>query len=73
MDDTSILKTAGFSTTGMAIVIIVYKLLKTIQGKRLVSSCCGRKMEMSMNVEEMTPKEVVVHNPALGKDKTPPA
>lgn len=71
MEDTDLLKAAGFSTTGMAIVLVVYRILKSVKGKRFVSSCCGKKLEMGMDVEEMTPKgfaagattEVVVANP----------
>lgn len=53
MDD--ILMNAGLSTTGVAIVLIAYRFLKSIQGKKLVSNCCGRKLEVGMNVEAMTP------------------
>jgi hypothetical protein len=63
MDDADLLKTAGFSTTGMAIVLIVYRIFKSIRGKRFVSSCCGKKLEVGMNVEEMTPKSIVIDNP----------
>jgi hypothetical protein len=63
MEDTDLLKMAGVSTSGLAIILIVYRVLKSVKGKKLVSSCCGRRMEMGMNVEEMTPKAVVVENP----------
>lgn len=63
MEDADLLKAAGFSTTGMAIVLIVYRVLKSVKGKRFVSSCCGKKLEVGMDVETMTPKEVVVSNP----------
>jgi hypothetical protein len=58
------LKTAGLSTSGLAIILIVYRVLKTIKGKRLVSSCCGKKLEMGIDVEEITPKQIVIHNPS---------
>jgi hypothetical protein len=67
MDD-NLLMSAGLSTTGVAIILIVYRLLKSIQGKKLVSNCCGRKIELGMDVQEMTPKEVVIQNPM----KVPP-
>ena len=51
------LKTAGVSTSGIVIALIVYRVLKTMKGKRLVSSCCGKRLEMGMDVENMTPKE----------------
>lgn len=55
MDDLSLLKMAGFSTTGITIVFLVYRVFKTILGKKLVSSCCGRKMEIGIDVAPMTP------------------
>lgn len=54
------LKTAGLSSSGVMIILIVYRFLKTIKGKRLVSSCCGKKIEMGMDVEDMTPKTLPV-------------
>jgi hypothetical protein len=57
MDDIDMLKTAGVSTSGIVIALIVYRVLKTMKGKRLVSSCCGKRLEMGMDVENMTPKE----------------
>ena len=69
MDDMSMLKTAGVSTTGIAILLIVYRVVKSIKGKRLVSSCCGKKIEVGLDVEEMTPKvaqpTIVVQNPMV--------
>jgi hypothetical protein len=63
MDDTDLLKMAGVSTSGLAIILIVYRVLKSVQGKKLVSSCCGTRMEMGVSVEEMTPKKIVIENP----------
>jgi len=54
------LKTIGLSSSGLAIVLLVYRVLKSVQGKRFVSSCCGKKMEMSMDIEEVTPKKLPV-------------
>lgn len=65
------LKLAGFSTTGVAILLIAYRVFKAIQGKRLVSSCCGHKGEVGFQVEQMTPKTddviVMVENPVVLK------
>lgn len=72
MDETDLLKMAGVSTTGVAIVLFVYRILKTIQGKKLISSCCGKKMEVGIDVAPMTPhqEQTVIHikNP-MGSDK----
>ena len=68
------LKLAGFSTTGVAILLIAYRVFKTLQGKRLVSSCCGKKIEVGFQVEQMTPKTdeviVMVENPVGLKSST---
>lgn len=62
MDDT-LLMNAGLSTTGVAILLIVYRLIKSVQGKKLVSSCCGKKMELGMDVVPMTPQHLVLDVP----------
>lgn len=59
MDDETLMN-AGLSTTGVAILLIVYRLFKSMQGKKLVSTCCGRRAEMGMDVVEMTPRPVVI-------------
>ena len=72
MDETDLLKMAGLSSSGVAIILIVYRVLKLMRGKKLVSSCCGKKLEMGVDVAEMTPKEVVVDNPMKKPEiKTP--
>ena len=67
MEETDLFKMAGVSTTGVAIVLIVYRVLKSIQGKKLVSNCCGKKLEVGVSVAPMTPKQeevvVKVENP----------
>ena len=54
-----ILIDAGFSTVGVAILLIVYKVFKSAQGKKCISSCCGRRMEAGFDVGTMTPQAVV--------------
>jgi len=61
--DTDLLTSAGLSTTGVALLLLAYRLLKSVKGKKLVSSCCGRKLELGVDVQEMTPKEITIHNP----------
>ena len=55
MEDTDLLKMAGLSTSGVAILLIAWRFLKSLQGKKLVSSCCGHKGEMGVVVVNMTP------------------
>lgn len=62
------LKTAGLSTSGLAILLIVYRVLKAMKGKRLVSSCCGKKIEVGVDIEEMTPKQITINNPIPNLD-----
>jgi hypothetical protein len=49
------LEMAGISTTGVAIVLIAYRFLKTMRGKKFVSSCCGRKMDIGFDVTDISP------------------
>lgn len=62
MDDTDLLKLAGLSSSGVAIILVVYRVLKMMKGKKLVSSCCGRKLDFGVDVTAMTP-QIVVTNP----------
>jgi len=64
----------GLTTTGVAIVLIVWRVLKTASGKKLVSDCCGRKASIGFHIGEMTPtvkKEdslSIVIKPSIGID-----
>lgn len=77
MEDTDLLKMAGLSTTGVAILMIVWRVLKSVQGKKLVSTCCGRKGEVGVNVVAMTPPTLpsphTVPALALRRDTPPPS
>lgn len=65
--DTDLLTSAGLSTTGVALLLLAYRLLKSVKGKKLVSSCCGRKLELGVDVAEMTPQpdhtKITIDNP----------
>lgn len=70
MNILDLLASAGVTTTGVAILLLVYRLFKSIQGKKLISSCCGKKVEVGFQVAEMTPQphakdEFVVVNPVV--------
>lgn len=56
MDDGEILKMSGISASGVAIVLLIYRVLKTINGKKIRSRCCGRTMEVGVEVGDLTPK-----------------
>lgn len=51
-----LLMNAGLTTTGVAVLLILYKVFKNLEGKKLVSSCCGKKTEIGFQVGEMTPQ-----------------
>jgi hypothetical protein len=82
MEETDLFKLAGLSTSGVAIVLIVYRFLKSVKGKKFISSCCGKKMDVGFDVAEMTPPHISIpiENPlrltrqtALGLPTPPPA
>lgn len=62
MEEADLLKMAGLSTSGVAILLVVYRLVK---GKKFISSCCGRKVDVGFDVREMTPvaNPVAIANP----------
>jgi hypothetical protein len=72
MDDSDLLKLSGVSGGTIAIILLVYKILKSVMGKKLVSNCCGRKMEVGIDVQDSTPKKDVcleIKNPMIVDDK----
>jgi hypothetical protein len=72
MEETDLLKMAGVSTTGIAILLILYRVIKFVQGKKLVSNCCGKKLEVGIDVAPMTPKETIIDvvNPMTEKKES---
>jgi hypothetical protein len=61
----SLLIQAGMTTTGVAIVLILWRVLKTASGKKLVSDCCGKKASIGFQVGEMTPLPKMTENPMI--------
>jgi hypothetical protein len=68
MDDTDILKLSGASAGTVGIVLLVYRILKSVIGKRFISTCCGQKFEVALDIKDSvpTPKEetcIEIKNP----------
>lgn len=55
--------TFGVSTAGVALIALVWKALQNINHKRLVSKCCGRKIDLSVDVVESAPSPEESQNP----------
>ena len=55
------------TTTGTTVLGVLLLLYRTINGKRVRSNCCGRKMEMDFKVDDVPPspqeKIVQIENP----------
>lgn len=56
--DEQLLKMSGASAGTIAVVIIVYKILKSVLGKKIISNCCGKKMEVGIDVQPSTPNNI---------------
>ena len=70
MDETELLKMSGFSAGSIAIVLLVYRILKSVKGKRFISVCCQRKVDIGFDIGNVeTPKEH--KNPMIVIDGTP--
>jgi hypothetical protein len=54
MDDSELFKMSGASAGTIAIVLLIYKIAKSVIGKRLVSNCCGKKMEVGLDIKDAT-------------------
>jgi len=59
MDNTQ-LTTAGLTATFTVLAGLIYKVYMVVNHKRIRSSCCGKKLEASLDIENTTPPEVVV-------------
>lgn len=66
METADLLKMAGFSTSGMAVLLIVWRVFKAVQGKKLVSNCCGRRAEVGVDIVSMTPRPALRRQETLG-------
>jgi hypothetical protein len=64
MDTNSALLSTTTATTIFGVAVLIYR---AVNHKRVRSNCCGKKMEMSVDVENTTPPETppsfVVNNP----------
>lgn len=68
MDDSDLLKLSGVSGGTIAIILLVYKILKSVIGKKVVSNCCGKKLEVGLDVQATTPQADVcleIKNPLV--------
>jgi hypothetical protein len=54
--ETTLLQQSGMSAGLIAILLIVYRVLKSVNGNRMVSSCCGKKSELGFVIEPITPQ-----------------
>lgn len=57
MDFTTMLELAGLSTSGVAMILVGYRIWKSILGKKLISNCCGKRFEVGMDIGTMTPTD----------------
>ena len=62
MDDFPSLQTVGLSSGTVAILFLLYRAFKLVNEKRLVSDCCGRKLELGIALREM-PTTPETNNP----------
>ena len=53
MDGFLTLQTVGMSSGTVAVLFLLYRVFKLVNERRLVSDCCGRKLEVGLAVREM--------------------
>lgn len=63
MDFLDLLKMSGMSAGSIAIVILIYKVLKTAHGKKFVSQCCGKKVDVGFQIKSMESPPTPISNP----------
>jgi hypothetical protein len=49
------LASAGVGSSTIAIIYLAFRLFKHLEGHKLVSNCCKKKMEVGFAVEDMSP------------------
>jgi hypothetical protein len=54
--EANLLQQSGMSAGLIAILLIVYRILKSVNGNRMVSSCCGKRTELGFVIEPITPQ-----------------
>ena len=59
--DVASLQTAGLSSGTLAVLFILYRAWGAAVGRRLISDCCGRRVEVGVDVRDMaaTPTEPI--------------
>jgi hypothetical protein len=70
MDGFLSLQTVGMSSGTVAVLFLLYRAFKLVNERRLVSDCCGRKLEIGIAVREM-PTTPETNNPPK-VDAAPP-
>lgn len=68
--DQSILIQAGASATTISIIFILGWLYKTFNHRRVRSRCCGHDLDASIDIEDTSPKTVVVVKPNDNSNQT---
>jgi hypothetical protein len=67
--DEDLLKMSGVSAGSIAVLLLIYRILKELKGKRFISVCCQRKIDIGFDVGTVvTPKEQ--NNPMIVIDGT---
>mgnify|MGYP003660657072 CR=1 FL=1 len=51
--DVASLQTAGLSSGSIVVLFILYRLWAASVGRRIVSDCCGRRLEVGVAVRDM--------------------
>lgn len=58
MEETDLLKLSGLSAGSITIILLIYRILKSVKGKRFISVCCQRKMDIGFDIGTVeTPRE----------------
>ena len=55
---------------GASIILIIGIIYKIVNHKKLVSKCCGRSIDMSLDIGDTTPPDIKIRVP---EPKTPKA
>lgn len=63
--ETNILQQAGITGTTLIIILIAYRTLKSCRGGTIRSKCCGKSMELGVDVQRQSSESEMKENPLV--------
>lgn len=63
--ETNLLQQAGITGTTLVIILVAYRALKSCRGGTVRSKCCGKSMEIGLDLERQSSEVEMKDNPLV--------